>query len=112
MEQYQLEFLPPMSLSEHLRVGSQRAKGASHQLKTISNLKQVGPDIRAGFSLNLSTEQTVIKACRQPGITPKHIVSLNRPYAITALLNDKIDLVEALSTDAELNNINCASAGR
>ena len=101
-EQYQLEFLPPMSYQNTYALAVKESYGASHQLKTISNLKQVAPDIRAGFSLEFIDRADGYKGMQAAGITLKHIVSLEPALRYTALLNDKIDLVEAFSTDAEL----------
>ena len=101
-EQYQLEFLPPMSYQNTYALAVKESYGASHQLKTISDLKQVAPDIRAGFSLEFIDRADGYKGMQAAGITLKHIVSLEPALRYTALLNDKIDLVEAFSTDAEL----------
>ncbi|WNS84155.1 ABC transporter permease/substrate-binding protein [Neisseria sp. DTU_2021_1001991_1_SI_NGA_ILE_055] len=101
-EQYQLEFLPPMSYQNTYALAVKESYGASHQLNTISDLKQVAPDIRAGFSLEFIDRADGYKGMQAAGITLKHIVSLEPALRYTALLNDKIDLVEAFSTDAEL----------
>ena len=101
-EQYQLEFLPPMSYQNTYALAVKESYGASHQLKTISDLKQAAPDIRAGFSLEFTDRADGYKGMQAAGITLKHIVSLEPALRYTALLNDKIDLVEAFSTDAEL----------
>lgn len=101
-EQYQLEFLPPMSYQNTYALVVKESYGASHQLKTISDLKPVAPDIRAGFSLEFIDRADGYKGMQAAGITLKHIVSLEPALRFTALLNDKIDLVEAFSTDAEL----------
>ena len=101
-EQYQLEFLPPMSYQNTYALAVKESYGASHQLKTISDLKQVAPDIRAGFSLEFIDRADGYKGMQAAGITLKHIGSLEPALRYTALLNDKIDLVEAFSTDAEL----------
>ena len=101
-EQYQLEFLPPMSYQNTYALAVKESYGASHQLKTISDLKQVAPDIRAGFSLEFIDRADGYKGMQAAGITLKHIVSLEPALRYTALLNDKINLVEAFSTDAEL----------
>ena len=101
-EQYQLEFLPPMSYQNTYALAVKESYGAAHQLKTISDLKQAAPDIRAGFSLEFTDRADGYKGMQAAGITLKHIVSLEPALRYTALLNDKIDLVEAFSTDAEL----------
>ena len=101
-EQYQLEFLPPMSYQNTYALAVKESYGAAHQLKTISDLKQAAPDIRAGFSLEFADRADGYKGMQAAGITLKHIVSLEPALRYTALLNDKIDLVEAFSTDAEL----------
>ena len=101
-EQYQLEFLPPMSYQNTYALAVKESYGAAHQLKTISDLKQAVPDIRAGFSLEFTDRADGYKGMQAAGITLKHIVSLEPALRYTALLNDKIDLVEAFSTDAEL----------
>lgn len=101
-EQYQLEFLPPMSYQNTYALAVKESYGATHQLKTISDLKQAAPDIRAGFSLEFTDRADGYKGMQAAGITLKHIVSLEPALRYTALLNDKIDLVEAFSTDAEL----------
>jgi len=101
-EQYQLEFLPPMSYQNTYALAVKESYSAAHQLKTISDLKQAAPDIRAGFSLEFTDRADGYKGMQAAGITLKHIVSLEPALRYTALLNDKIDLVEAFSTDAEL----------
>ncbi|OAM35555.1 glycine/betaine ABC transporter permease [Eikenella sp. NML080894] len=101
-EQYQLEFLPPMSYQNTYALAVKESYGAVHQLNAISDLKQVAPDIRAGFSLEFTDRADGYKGMQAAGITLKHIVSLEPALRYTALLNDKIDLVEAFSTDAEL----------
>lgn len=101
-EQYQLEFLPPMSYQNTYALAVKESYGAAHQLNTISDLKQSAPDIRAGFSLEFTDRADGYKGMQAAGITLKHIVSLEPALRYTALLNDKIDLVEAFSTDAEL----------
>ncbi len=101
-EQYRLEFLPPMSYQNTYALAVKESYGAAHQLKTIGDLKQAAPDIRAGFSLEFTDRADGYKGMQAAGITLKHIVSLEPALRYTALLNDKIDLVEAFSTDAEL----------
>lgn len=101
-EQYQLEFLPPMSYQNTYALAVKESYGAEHQLNTISDLKQAAPDIRAGFSLEFTDRADGYKGMQAAGITLKHIVSLEPALRYTALLNEKIDLVEAFSTDAEL----------
>ena len=101
-EQYQLEFLPPMSYQNTYALAVKESYGASHQLNAISDLKQAAPDIPAGFSLEFTDRADGYKGMQAAGITLKHIVSLEPALRYTALLNDKIDLVEAFSTDAEL----------
>ena len=101
-EQYQLEFLPPMSYQNTYALAVKESYGAAHQLKTISDLKQAAPNIRAGFSLEFTDRADGYKGMQAAGITLKHIVRLEPALRYTALLNDKIDLVEAFSTDAEL----------
>ena len=101
-EQYQLEFLPPMSYQNTYALAVKESYGAARQLKTISDLKQVAPNIRAGFSLEFTDRADGYKGMQAAGIMLKHIVSLEPALRYTALLNDKIDLVEAFSTDAEL----------
>ena len=101
-EQYQLEFLPPMSYQNTYALAVKESYGAAHQLNAISDLKQAAPDIRAGFSLEFTDRADGYKGMQAAGITLKHIVSLEPALRYTALLNDKIDLVEAFSTDAEL----------
>ncbi len=101
-EQYQLEFLPPMSYQNTYALAVKESYGASHQLKTISDLKQAAPDIRVGFSLEFADRADGYKGMQAAGITLKNIVRLEPALRYTALLNDKIDLVEAFSTDAEL----------
>ncbi|WP_107993583.1 ABC transporter permease/substrate-binding protein [Neisseria elongata] len=101
-EQYQLEFLPPMSYQNTYALAVKESYSAVHQLNAISDLKQAAPDIRAGFSLEFTDRADGYKGMQAAGITLKHIVSLEPALRYTALLNDKIDLVEAFSTDAEL----------
>ena len=101
-EQYQLEFLPPMSYQNTYALAVKESYGAEHQLNAISDLKQAAPDIRAGFSLEFTDRTDGYKGMQAAGITLKHIVSLEPALRYTALLNEKIDLVEAFSTDAEL----------
>ena len=101
-EQYRLEFLPPMSYQNTYALAVKESYGAAHQLNAISDLKQVAPDIRAGFSLEFVDRADGYKGMQAAGIMLKHIVSLEPALRYTALLNDKIDLVEAFSTDAEL----------
>ena len=101
-EQYRLEFLPPMSYQNTYALAVKESYGAAHQLNAISDLKQAAPDIRAGFSLEFADRADGYKGMQAAGITLKHIVRLEPALRYTALLNDKIDLVEAFSTDAEL----------
>ena len=101
-EQYRLEFLPPMSYQNTYALAVKESYGAAHQLNAISDLKQAAPDIRAGFSLEFTDRADGYKGMQAAGITLKHIVRLEPALRYTALLNDKIDLVEAFSTDAEL----------
>ena len=91
-----------MSYQNTYALAVKESYGAAHQLKTISDLKQAAPDIRAGFSLEFADRADGYKGMQAAGITLKNIVRLEPALRYTALLNDKIDLVEAFSTDAEL----------
>ena len=90
-EQYQLEFLPPMSYQNTYALAVKESYGAEHQLNVISDLKQAAPDIRAGFSLEFTDRADGYKGMQAAGITLKHIVSLEPALRYTALLNEKID---------------------
>ena len=91
-----------MSYQNTYALAVKEGYGAAHQLNAISDLKRAASDIRAGFSLEFADRADGYKGMQAAGITLKNIVRLEPALRYTALLNDKIDLVEAFSTDAEL----------
>ncbi|QEH46100.1 ABC transporter permease/substrate-binding protein [Aggregatibacter actinomycetemcomitans] len=101
-EQFRLEFLPPMAYQNTYALAVKEAYGATHGLATISDLHHVAGDIRAGFTLEFLDRIDGYKGIKSQGITLVHIVTLEPALRYTALLNNKIDLIEAFSTDAEL----------
>lgn len=101
-EQFQLAFLPPMAYQNTYALAVKESYGEAHQLTSISGLRKLENQIRAGFTLEFLDRADGYKGIKAQGIALKNIATLEPALRYTALLNDKIDLIEAFSTDAEL----------
>lgn len=101
-EQFHLTLLPPMAYQNTYALAVKESYGEAHQLRTISELRNVEKQIRAGFTLEFLDRADGYKGMKAQGIELKNIATLEPALRYTALLNNKIDLIEAYSTDAEL----------
>ena len=106
--QHRLTFLPPMAYQNTYALAVSQDYAAAHNLHKISDLKRVQNQIRAGFTLEFTDRADGYKGLQQHGIQFSHLSTLEPALRYTALLNGKIDLVEAYSTDSDLKQYRLA----
>ena len=79
-----------------------------HTEAVLTVLKNLQNQIRAGFTLEFTDRADGYKGLQQHGIQFSRLSTLEPALRYTALLNGKIDLVEAYSTDSDLKQYRLA----
>ncbi|TDM03651.1 ABC transporter permease/substrate-binding protein [Macrococcus carouselicus] len=102
-KKYDMALLKPMQYNNTYALAVKRSYAEQHDLKTISDLRKVKDDIRAGFTLEFNDREDGYKGIQKKyGIKLAHIRTMEPKIRYQAIQSNKIDLIDAYSTDAEL----------
>ncbi|GGA90227.1 osmoprotectant update ABC transporter permease/substrate-binding subunit OpuFB [Ornithinibacillus halotolerans] len=107
LEQFDLVFLQPMQFNNTyaLAVSSQFAE--IHQVETISDLRGIEEDVKAGFTLEFTDrEDGYIGIQNLYGLVFPDLVTMEPKLRYNAIEQGDINLLDAYSTDSELRRYN------
>ena len=102
-EQYGMTLLDPMQYNNTYALAVPAAFAEKHGLTTISDLKQIENQVRAGFTLEFSDREDGYLGIQSLyGIEFHEIVTMEPKLRYTAVESGDINLVDAYSTDSEI----------
>ncbi|UBH13656.1 ABC transporter permease/substrate-binding protein [Macrococcus armenti] len=103
LKQFDMALLQPMKYNNTYALAVKRSYAKDHNLKTISDLEKVKDDIRVGFTLEFNDRNDGYKGIQKKyGIKFNQVKTMEPKIRYQAIEQDKIDLIDAYSTDAEL----------
>ncbi|UOB21019.1 ABC transporter permease/substrate-binding protein [Macrococcus armenti] len=103
LKQFDMALLKPMKYNNTYALAVKRSYAKDHNLKTISDLEKIKDDIRVGFTLEFNDRNDGYKGIQKKyGIKFNQVKTMEPKIRYQAIEQDKIDLIDAYSTDAEL----------
>lgn len=106
-KQFDMEMLEPMQYNNTYALAIPSSLAEQHNIKTISDLKQIENQIKAGFTLEFSDrEDGYLGIQKLYGIDFPSVVTMEPKLRYQALQNGEINLIDAYSTDSELQVYN------
>ncbi len=102
-EEFDLVLLEPMEYNNTYALAVLNEFAEEHELQTISDLKAIESMMKPGFTLEFSDrEDGYIGIQELYGLSFSEVVTMEPKLRYTALENGEINLVDAYSTDSEL----------
>ncbi|UTH03034.1 ABC transporter permease/substrate-binding protein [Macrococcoides canis] len=102
-KKYDMALLKPMKYNNTYALAVKKSYAEEHNLKTISDLKKVKDDIRVGFTLEFNDRNDGYKGIQKKyNIKFNNVKTMEPKIRYQAIDQNKIDLMDAYSTDAEL----------
>lgn len=103
LQKFQLVMLEPMAYNNTYTLAVTKELAEQYQLKNISDLKEIQSDVKAGFTLEFSDREDGYKGIQSLyGIKFPNLVTMEPKLRYVAVENGEINLVDAYSTDSEL----------
>ncbi|WP_050182025.1 osmoprotectant update ABC transporter permease/substrate-binding subunit OpuFB [Domibacillus robiginosus] len=102
-EQFNMEMLEPMQYNNTYALAIPSSLAERNNVKTISDVKQIESQIKAGFTLEFSDrEDGYLGIQKLYSIDFPSVVTMEPKLRYQALQNGEINLIDAYSTDSEL----------
>lgn len=102
-EQFGMTLLEPMQYNNTYTLAVPEAFAEAHGLETISDLQKVQDQVRAGFTLEFSDREDGYLGIQSLyGIEFPEVVTMEPKLRYTAIKSGEINLVDAYSTDSEI----------
>ncbi len=102
-KKYDMALLKPMKYNNTYALAVKKSYAEEHNLKTISDLEKVKDDIRVGFTLEFNDRNDGYKGIQKKyNIKFNNVKTMEPKIRYQAIDQNKIDLMDAYSTDAEL----------
>ncbi|MGM9920757.1 MAG: osmoprotectant update ABC transporter permease/substrate-binding subunit OpuFB [Bhargavaea sp.] len=102
-EQFGMTMLDPMQYNNTYTLAVPKTFAEEHGLETISDLKKIQDRIRAGFTLEFSDREDGYQGIQSLyGIEFPNVVTMEPKLRYTAVESGEINLVDAYSTDSEI----------
>lgn len=106
-EQFDMEMLEPMQYNNTYALALPLSLAEQNNIKTMSDVKQIENEIKAGFTLEFSDrEDGYLGIQKTYGIDFPSVVTMEPKLRYQALQNGEINLIDAYSTDSELQVYN------
>lgn len=106
-KQFDMEMLEPMQYNNTYALAIPSSLAEQNNIKTISDVKQIENEIKAGFTLEFSDrEDGYLGIQKVYGIDFPSVVTMEPKLRYQALQNGEINLIDAYSTDSELQVYN------
>jgi osmoprotectant transport system permease protein len=103
MEKYDMMLLPPMQYNNTYALAVPKQTAEQYDLKTISDLKKVAPNIKAGFTLEFSDrEDGYVGIQKLYGFQLPNVKTMEPKLRYSAIQSGDVNLIDAYSTDSEL----------
>ncbi|WAA09579.1 osmoprotectant update ABC transporter permease/substrate-binding subunit OpuFB [Fervidibacillus albus] len=103
LETFDLVMLDPMQYNNTYALAVSKELAEKYELETISDLKAILPEVKAGFTLEFSDrEDGYIGIQSLYGIEFSNLVTMEPKLRYVAVESGEINLVDAYSTDSEL----------
>ncbi|MBT2640028.1 MULTISPECIES: ABC transporter permease/substrate-binding protein [unclassified Bacillus (in: firmicutes)] len=106
-KEFGMEMLQPMDYNNTYALAVPEQLAEENGLKTISDLKVIEPSLRAGFTLEFSDREDGYKGLQKLyGLNLPSLITMEPKLRYRAIKNGEINLVDAYSTDSELQRYN------
>ena len=105
MEEFDLVYLPPMAFNNTYALAMKEELANESGIEDISDLEKIQNDLKAGFTLEFSDREDGYRGIQSEyGIEFKDMVTMEPKLRYTAIENNDIDILDAYSTDSELES--------
>ncbi|PWA05735.1 glycine/betaine ABC transporter permease [Pueribacillus theae] len=102
-EQFDLVLLSPMKYNNTYALAASKELAKKYGLETISDLKVIEDEVKAGFTLEFSDREDGYRGIQSLyGITFPNFVTMEPKLRYVAVQSGEINVVDAYSTDSEL----------
>lgn len=102
-EQFEMEMLQPMSYNNTYALAVPEKLAKEHNLTSISDLKPIEPLLKAGFTLEFSDREDGYKGIQKLyDLNLSSLTTMEPKLRYGAIKSGEINLVDAYSTDSEL----------
>ncbi|MCP3762744.1 osmoprotectant update ABC transporter permease/substrate-binding subunit OpuFB [Domibacillus sp. A3M-37] len=102
-EQFDMTMLEPMQYNNTYALAIPTALAEQHDIQTITDIKQIESQIKAGFTLEFSDREDGYLGIQESyGIDFPSVVTMEPKLRYQALQSGDINLIDAYSTDSEL----------
>jgi osmoprotectant transport system permease protein len=102
-EEFSMEMLQPMDYNNTYALAVPKKLAEENGLKTISDLKAIQSSLKAGFTLEFSDREDGYKGIKKLyGLNLPTLITMEPKLRYRAVKNGEINLVDAYSTDSEL----------
>ena len=102
-KEFNMEMLQPMDYNNTYALAVPKELAEENNLKTISDLKAIESSLKAGFTLEFSDREDGYKGIKKLyGLNLPSLITMEPKLRYRAIKNDEINLVDAYSTDSEL----------
>lgn len=109
LEEFGLVYLPPMAYNNTYTLAVKESLAEEEGLEDISDLDKVKDDLTAGFTLEFSDREDGYLGIQSLyGIEFGNVVTMEPKLRYTAIENGDIDVLDAYSTDSELESYELA----
>lgn len=103
LQQYNLVMLKPMQYNNTYTLAVTKELANKYQLETISDLKEIETEVKAGFTLEFSDREDGYRGIQSLyTIQFPHLVTMEPKLRYVAVESGEINLLDAYSTDSEL----------
>lgn len=104
-EEFDLIYLPPMAYNNTYALAMKESLAEEEGIEDISDLAKIQNDLKAGFTLEFTDrEDGYLGIQSEYGISFNDVVTMEPKLRYTAIENDDIDILDAYSTDSELES--------
>jgi osmoprotectant transport system permease protein len=102
-KEFSMEMLQPMDYNNTYALAVPKKLAEENGLKTISDLKAIQSSLKAGFTLEFSDREDGYKGIKKLyGLNLPSLITMEPKLRYRAVKNGEINLVDAYSTDSEL----------
>lgn len=107
LEEFDLVYLPPMAYNNTYALAIKEELAEERGIEDISDLANVQNDLTAGFTLEFTDREDGYLGIQSLyGIEFSDVVTMEPKLRYTAIENNDIDILDAYSTDSELESYN------
>jgi len=106
-KEFGMEMLQPMDYNNTYALAVPEQLAEENDLKSISDLKSIESSLKAGFTLEFSDREDGYKGIQKLyGLNLPSLITMEPKLRYRAIKNGEINLVDAYSTDSELQRYN------